>query len=241
MREVGTMSEDDVITDWSRYAEETSVSFPGESAEYRAARDRLLAREAELRHAMEAVAAARRELPTGGRVPDDYLFEGPGPNGSPTPVRMSELFEPGKDTLLIYSFMFGPDREEACPICTAFLDLLDPAAKQIANGLDPEVLKRAGYPEIPPPPVNLMVVAESPLTRILEHAEKQGWRHLRLLSTAGSTYNRDYYGKTAAGSSFFEVPALLRADRARPGSPAPRRRQRGLQPTRPHPPGAVVG
>jgi predicted dithiol-disulfide oxidoreductase (DUF899 family) len=52
-------------------------------------------------------------------------------------VRMSELFEPGRDTLLIYSFMFGPDREEACPMCTAFLSLLDPAAKQIAEGLDP--------------------------------------------------------------------------------------------------------
>ena len=196
------MSERDV----SRYEEETNVRFPGESAEYRAGRDRLLEREAELRHAMEAVAAARRELPPGGPVREDYVFEGLRPNGSPTQVRMSELFEPGRDTLLIYSFMFGPDRDEACPMCTAFLSLLDPAAKQIAEGLDPEVLRQAGYPEIPPLPVNLVVVAESPSTRILAHAEKQGWWHLRLLSTAGNTYNRDYYGKTATGSSFFEVP-----------------------------------
>ncbi len=200
------MKEGDVVTDWARYAQEANVRFPGESAEYRAARDRLLAREAELRHAMEAVATARRELPPGGPVPEDYVFEGLGPDGSPTPLRMSELFEPGKDTLLIYSFMFGPDREEACPMCTAFLSLLDPAARQIAEGLDPDALRRAGYPEIPPPPVNLVVVAESPLMRILAHAEKQGWRHLRLLSTAGNTYNRDYYGKTATGSSFLEVP-----------------------------------
>ena len=200
------MSEHGAVTDWSRYANETHVTFPGESAEYRAARDRLLEREAELRHAMESVAAARRELPLGGPVPEDYVFEGPGPNGSPTPVRMSELFEPGRDALMIYSFMFGPDRQEACPMCTAFLGLLDPAAKQIAEGLDPEVLKRAGYPEIPAPPVNLVVVAESPPPRILAHAEAQGWRHLRLLSTAGNSYNRDYYGKTATGTAFFQVP-----------------------------------
>lgn len=194
------------MTDWTHYADETNVTFPGESAAYREARDRLLAREAELRHAIEAVAAARRALPPGGPVPEDYVFEGSGPNGAPTPVRMSELFAPGKDTLLVYSFMFGPDREEACPMCTAGLSLLDPAAKQIAEGLDPEVLERAGYPEIPPPPVNLVVVAESPLPRILAHAEKQGWQNLRLLSTAGNTYNRDYYGTVTERTAFFDVP-----------------------------------
>jgi predicted dithiol-disulfide oxidoreductase (DUF899 family) len=147
------MSERDVMTDYRRrYAEETNVTFPGESAEYRVARDRLFEREAQLRQAMEAVAATRRELPPGGPVPEDHLFEGLGPSGSPTPVRLSELFDPGRDTLLIYSSVFGPDREEACPMCTAFLSLLDAAARQIADGLDPEVLERAGYPETPPRP-----------------------------------------------------------------------------------------
>ena len=137
------------------------VSFPGESAEYRAARDRLLERQAALRHAMEAVAAARRELPPGGR-PRTSSSKGPGPDRSPTPVRMSELFARGRDTLLIYSFMFGPDREESCRMCTGFLSLLDPRLpRQIADGLDPDVLRRAGYPEIPPPPVNLVVDTES--------------------------------------------------------------------------------
>ena len=55
------------------------IRFPGESAEYRAARDRLLEREIELRRAMEAVAAARRALPPGGAVPEDYVFEAAGP------------------------------------------------------------------------------------------------------------------------------------------------------------------
>jgi predicted dithiol-disulfide oxidoreductase (DUF899 family) len=74
-----------------------AIAFHGESAEYRAARDRLLEQELELRRAMEAVAVARRGLPPGGVVPEDYLFKGRGPDGEPSDVRLSELFAPGKD------------------------------------------------------------------------------------------------------------------------------------------------
>src|SRR5438093_3083871 len=120
-----------------------SISFPGESPEYRAARDRLLKQEVELRRATEAVAAARRELPPGGAVPEDYVFQGPGADGTPTDVRLSELFVPGTHSLLIYSFMFprdpgderqGPEggqtallplAESPCPSCAALLDQLD--------------------------------------------------------------------------------------------------------------------
>jgi len=86
-------------------------TFPGESAEYRAARDGLLARELELRRAMEAVAVARRALPAGGTAPEDYVFQAAGP----TPVRMSELFAPGTDTLVVYNFMFPRDRSDDRP------------------------------------------------------------------------------------------------------------------------------
>src|SRR2546421_6034286 len=68
------------------------IAFPGESAEYRRARDRLLAQEVELRRAMEQVAAVRRQLPPGGIVPEDYVFEGLAPDGTATEVRLSELF-----------------------------------------------------------------------------------------------------------------------------------------------------
>src|SRR5947209_18294271 len=91
------------------------IRFPGESAEYRTARDRLLEREIELRRAMEAVAAARRQLPHGGAVPDDYLFQGAGANGAVTDVRLSELFAPGRDSLAIYSFMFPRDPGDDSP------------------------------------------------------------------------------------------------------------------------------
>ena len=91
------------------------VTFPFESAEYRSARDRLLEQEIELRRATEAVAAARRELPPGGTVPEDYVFEGAGADGASTDVKLSELFAPGKDSLMIYSFMFPRSSDDGRP------------------------------------------------------------------------------------------------------------------------------
>jgi predicted dithiol-disulfide oxidoreductase (DUF899 family) len=173
------------------------ITFPGESAEYRAARDRLLEQEIELRRAMEEVAAARRGLPQGGVVPEDYVFQGAGADRAPTDVLLSELFAPEKDSLVIYSFMFprdsrddraGPESgptallplaESPCPSCTAMLDQLDGAAEHVSQQ------------------VNLVAVAKSPLPRILDFAEGRGWRRLRLLSSVGNNYNRDYLGETA--------------------------------------------
>ena len=165
-----------------------NIRFPGESPEYRTARDALLERETELRRDLEAVAAARRALPPGGPVPQDYVFQGAGADGAPAPVRMSELFAPGKNSLAMYSFMFGPDRERPCPSCTAFLDSLDGAAEHASQR------------------INFAVVAKSPLPRILEFARERGWRRLRLLSSAGNTYNRDYFGETAQSTEFFKIP-----------------------------------
>jgi predicted dithiol-disulfide oxidoreductase (DUF899 family) len=181
------------------------LSFPGESAEYRAARNRLLDREIELRRAMEAVAAARRALPPGGVVPEDYVFEAVGADGRPGEVCLSQLFAPGKDSLVIYNFMFprtyGGDRpgptggktallpleEGPCPSCVALLDQLDGAAFHATQRL------------------NFAVVAKAPLPRVLTFAEERGWRNLRLLSSARNTYNRDYHGETADGS---QMPML---------------------------------
>ena len=80
-----------------------SISFPGESPEYRTARERLLTQEIDLRRAMEAVAVARRELPPGGLVANDYVFDGLGADGAPAKLKLSELFAPGKDSLVIYN------------------------------------------------------------------------------------------------------------------------------------------
>jgi predicted dithiol-disulfide oxidoreductase (DUF899 family) len=93
-----------------------SVRFPGESSEYRDARDRLLEAEMKLRRSIEDVAALRRSLPLGGLLKEDYVFEEGAAdlNDSTTTrkTRLSELFSPGKDTLVVYSFMFGPQMPE---------------------------------------------------------------------------------------------------------------------------------
>jgi predicted dithiol-disulfide oxidoreductase (DUF899 family) len=181
------------------------ISFPGESAEYRTARDRLLRQEVELRRAMESVAAARRALPPGGLVPEDYVFQGAGSDHAPAAVRLSELFSPQNDSLLIYSFMFprdpGDDRpgpasgeaatlplaEGPCPSCTALLDQLDGAMEHVS------------------PHADFAVVARAPLPQLLAFAAERGWRRLRLLSCAGTTYSRDYHAETAGGDP---VPLL---------------------------------
>src|SRR2546428_7569030 len=106
------------------------LRYPNESAEYRAARNALLNDEIALRAQIEAVAAKRRALPLGGEVPEDYVFERIGKNATPEKVKMYELFGP-HDTLVLYSFMYGPERELPCAGCTHLLDGLDGAATHI--------------------------------------------------------------------------------------------------------------
>jgi predicted dithiol-disulfide oxidoreductase (DUF899 family) len=176
-----------------------AMTFPDESPEYRAARDRLLEQEIERRHSMEAVAAARRALPPGGLVPEDYVFEGRGPDGAPARVKLSELFAPGKDSLVIYNFMFprfpdddrpGPREGVAagwkledgpCPSCVALLDQLDGAAPHVEQS------------------TNFMVIAKAPLDRLIAFAGERGWRLLRLLSAAGNSFKRDYQAESPEG------------------------------------------
>ena len=151
------------------------MNFPNENAPYRAAREKLLQAEMDLRRQIERVAEQRRALPKGGEVPDDYVFD-----SGEGEVRLSELFTKG-DTLVAYSFMYGPKMEKACPMCTSILDGL--------NGNATHIGQRA----------NLVVIAKSPLERILAFARERGWTNLRLLSSAGNSYNRDYHGEDAEG------------------------------------------
>jgi predicted dithiol-disulfide oxidoreductase (DUF899 family) len=178
------------------------MRFPGESDEYRTARNRLVEAEAELRHAIETVAAQRRALPPGGAVPEDYRFE---EASDGKVVRFSELFEAGKDTLVLYSFMFPrysrdtrpgpatgataglPLAQTPCPSCTSILDSLDGAALHLAQRL------------------NLAVVAKTDPDRLAAFGRERGWRHLRLLSSRGNDYNRDYHAETAEGE---QMPML---------------------------------
>jgi predicted dithiol-disulfide oxidoreductase (DUF899 family) len=157
------------------------IRFPRESDEYRQARDQLLRAEIELRKRAEAVAAQRASLPLGGEV-YDYVFEEGAPNladrDTVRSVRLSELFEPGKDSLVLYSFMYGPKMAEACPMCTSFIDGL--------NGIAQHARQR----------VNLVIAAKSAIQRIRDFALGRGWHNVRLVSSAKNTYNRDYHAES---------------------------------------------
>lgn len=154
------------------------LSYPGESADYRAARNALLDAEMDLRRQIERVAEMRRALPPGGVVPQDYVFERIGADQRVEPVKLSELFE-GKPSILIYSFMFGPERDRPCPGCTHLLDGLDGASRHVNQRLP------------------FYVVAKSPIARLEAWAHQRGWDHLRLLSSAGNSYVSDYFGDTS--------------------------------------------
>jgi predicted dithiol-disulfide oxidoreductase (DUF899 family) len=164
------------------------LGYPNESADYRRARNALLEEEIALRRQIEMVATHRRALPPGGEVPEDYVFERLGEDGMPEDVRMSKLFGPHR-TLILYSFMYGPEKRRPCPMCTQLLDSIDGGARHVRQ--------RAA----------LYVVAKSPIARLVAWARERGWPHLQFLSTAGNRYSADYYGDTA------KVPASIRACR----------------------------
>jgi predicted dithiol-disulfide oxidoreductase (DUF899 family) len=174
--------------------------LPGESKAYRRARDELLTAEIELRRQVEVVAAQRRMLPFGGVVASDYTFEewDTGTNRG-RPVRLSELFEDGKDTLFLYSHMFIPGKaglplEQGCPACTSIIDAIDGAVPHITQQ------------------VNFAVVAKPPIERLRAHAEARGWRHARLLSSANTTYNRDYHAEGPDGAQLPVATVFARRD-----------------------------
>ena len=158
------------------------MAFPNESEDYREARNALLDAEIALRRQTETVADMRRALPPGGEVPEDFVFERIGENFRPEQVKLSDLFG-DFPSILIYSYMFGPERDSPCSGCTHLLDCIEGAARHVAQ--------RAP----------LYVVARSPISRLTAWAHDRGWDHLELLSTAGNSYNGHYYGNTASLTS----------------------------------------
>ncbi|HEY5020690.1 MAG TPA: DUF899 family protein, partial [Steroidobacteraceae bacterium] len=142
----------------SELARASDVRFPNESVEYRRAREALLAEEIELRRHIERVAEQRRGLPPGGEVKENYAFEGESGRAS-----FADLFG-DKNTLVVYNYMYGPQRERPCPMCTSLLSAWD--------GEVPDILQR----------VALAVVARSPIERLKAFKRERGWRYLPLFS-----------------------------------------------------------
>ncbi|WP_174800631.1 DUF899 family protein [Martelella limonii] len=152
----------------SELAAKNTVQFPNESADYRSARNALLAQEIELRRKMEATAALRRALPPGGEVPQDYDFVGP-----EGPVKLSELFG-DKDTLIIYSFMYGPGSKRPCPMCTSMVGSWE--------GKFEDIRQR----------VAIAVVARSPIERLEAWKQERGWRQMPFYSDVSGDFTRAY-------------------------------------------------
>ena len=149
-------------------AANSSIRFPNETPEYRRARTALLAEEVELRRHLERVAALRRALPLGGPVTKDYAFV-----GEEGPVRFADLFGP-HDTLVVYKYMYGPERKRPCPMCTAQMSAWDGEALDIGQR------------------VAFVMVARSPIERLVAFKAERGWRNLRLYSDVSGDYTRDY-------------------------------------------------
>jgi predicted dithiol-disulfide oxidoreductase (DUF899 family) len=157
-----------------------SQPYPNDSAEYREARTRLLAEEVELRRHLERVSALRRQLPLGGQPPDYQLQDENGRS-----VGLADLF--GKhDTLVTYFWMYGPQRERPCPMCTSFLGSIDIPARDLTQR------------------VAVAVLGRSPVERQLAFARERGWRNLKFFRV-GDDFGRDYRGLAPDGS---EWPAL---------------------------------
>jgi predicted dithiol-disulfide oxidoreductase (DUF899 family) len=162
-------------------AQRSRMRFPHESDAYRRARQALLAEEIELRRHIERVAELRRALPPGGEVSGHYRFE-----GETGATDFAGLFG-DKDTLIVYGFMFGPQRARPCPMCSSLLAAWDGEARDVEQR------------------VALAVVARSPIQRLATFKRERGWQHLKLYADLDGAYSRDYFGVDDEGN---DIPAL---------------------------------
>ena len=157
-------------------AKQASRPFPNENPEYRDARTKLLAEEIELRRHIQRVAQMRRALPPGGEAKDYRFLDSDGKERS-----FADLF--GRhDTLFTYYWMYGPERERPCPMCTSFVGSLDIPARDIEQRVAVAILSR------------------SPVSRQLEFARERGWRNLSFYQTVGDAFARDYRALQDDGS-----------------------------------------
>ncbi len=152
---------------------------PNESAAYRAARNDLLREEIELRRHLEHVASKRRALPAGGEIPQDFQFV-----SESGLVRFSSLFG-GKQTLMIYSMIYGPQRKAPCPMCTSFLSGWNGSAVNLRQR------------------VAIAVTARSSIERLIDYKNQRGFMNLPFFSDDSGDYTRAYVSTEDA-----DVPGL---------------------------------
>ena len=167
----------------------SDLRYPNESREYRDARDVLLKDEQELVDKVKAVAEKRRALPLGGRLKEDYVFEWANDGKVGSQVKFSELFG-DKDTLLLYSWMFGPSWDKPCLSCTSLIDGFDRSWYQVT--------RNAAF----------VAIAKAPAERINAWAKERGWSQMALLSGSKSPFQADYKCQEP-GSDDMQWPVML--------------------------------
>ncbi|MFK7843742.1 MAG: DUF899 family protein [Rhodothermales bacterium] len=151
--------------------------FPGESEAYRHARNELLEEELLLRKQIEAVARKRRSLPQGGALKENYIFERLNEEGEVVQVEFADLFSAGKDTLVLYNFMFAPEAKSACPSCTSIMDSLDGSVHHLSQQ------------------INFVACARAPIGKFVDWSKARGWRRLKMISSLNNTFNADYHAE----------------------------------------------
>jgi predicted dithiol-disulfide oxidoreductase (DUF899 family) len=165
-----------------------TMTFPNESEDYRRARQALLVEELELRRHIERVAEQRRTLPPGGEVTGHYRFQ-----GEDGPKTFAELFG-DRQTLVTYSYMFGPQRERPCPMCTSMLSSWNGEARDMQQH------------------IALAVIARSPIERLLAFKQERGWRDLPLYSDLDGGFSRDYHAISEDGGDDPAINVFTRRD-----------------------------
>ena len=171
------------LTPATELATAAKTPFPGASPDYEAARKALLAEEIEFRRHMTRLCAQRRALPPGPVITKNYRFK----DEQAFEVGLTELFG-DKDTLVTYFWMYGPQRERPCPMCTNWLGSV--------NGNAADIQRR----------VALKILGRSPLERQFAFAQERGWRDLNFVQTVGDDYANDLGILKPDGS---ESPALV--------------------------------
>jgi predicted dithiol-disulfide oxidoreductase (DUF899 family) len=151
----------------------SELRYPNESRDYREARDALLKEEQELVDRKKALAEKRRRLPLGGRLKEDYVFQWAGGDKVGTKVKFSELFG-DKNTLILYSWMFGPNWDKPCPSCTSLMDGFDRAWYQVSQD------------------AAFFGISKAPPAKIDAWAKERGWSQIQLLSGYESPFQADY-------------------------------------------------
>jgi predicted dithiol-disulfide oxidoreductase (DUF899 family) len=179
---------DTPLTPAGELAARNKLRYPNETPDYRRARQALLVEEIELRRHLERVAEMRRALPPGGEVIKDYRFQ-----GERGPASFGDLFG-AKQTLVLYSYMFGPQRQRPCPMCTSMLSAYD--------GEIPDIEQRVAF----------AVVARSPIEKLVAYKKERGWRYLKLYSDTTGEFSRDYFAVNAEGGDDPNLNVFTRRD-----------------------------